>query len=260
MPFWDDDRAAVMERGEHDFAGIHEVADMRTPVDEIHARELLAAMDARDKAWDRLQVAQVAGRVTLIDKRQEEYAAAQERVRMLEADGENEAQDWQASEAQRLSLGEALGVGLERVRQQQRVEDFEVFLSYLSQGTVAAPWDMFKNLLALLRRIGPQYLGDLTQTELAQILNETKGAVQAREKRVVEEIQRRWGVLGYRAFGGTKTEETRAKLSAAQKGNRNRKTGAQRKHKAAVAKSKAGGRKQGTGDRKPKKAKGGKSK
>ena len=57
-------------------------------------------------------------------------------------------------EANRLSLAGALGVGLEAARQAQRLEDFEVFLSYLAQGTIADPWDMFKNLLALLRRRG----------------------------------------------------------------------------------------------------------
>jgi hypothetical protein len=228
-----EDFGSAIERGALRFSGFREKVDYRTPDKHAMAMELIEATDAREDAYQRFQEALASGaRPAKVDRLEREYAAAQERVRLIESDG---VDDWQLEEGRAVSMAAALGRNLDEDRRAQRLEDFHVFMSFCAQGSISDPWQMFKNFLALLRRVAPEMLGNLSQTELAAILGETKGAVSAREIRVVEAVQKRWGVKGFHGFGGSKGENARAAFSAAQKGNQNRRTGAKAKHRKAVA-------------------------
>jgi hypothetical protein len=103
-----------------------------------------------------------------------------------------------------------------------RLDAWEAFISYIFQGGRVNPWQALKNLLAAVRRVRPELLQGISATQLGLILGETKAAVSAREIRQVEDIMKRWGVMGYQGFGGAKSETARAASAKAAKGNRNR--------------------------------------
>ncbi|HRQ87531.1 MAG TPA: hypothetical protein PLA50_01965 [Bacteroidia bacterium] len=85
-----------------------------------------------------------------------------------------------------------------------------------------SPWDAMKTLLAATRLAASSLICGVSQTEVAFLLQETKAATRAREKRKVEDLLRQWGVQGFHLEGGQKSESAREIYRQVQKGNRNR--------------------------------------
>lgn len=114
--------------------------------------------------------------------------------------------------------------GLQQMVDRERVRTLKALLNYLWSGA-RSPWCVMKNVLAVTRRVKPLLIKGVSQTEVAWLLDETRAAVHAREKRTVEELLQRWGVKGFKLFGGTKSEAAREKYRDVQKGNCNRRGG-----------------------------------
>jgi hypothetical protein len=153
-----------------------------------------------------------------------------------------------------LSLADALSLRVgpdgdfETSREMEaRLDAWEAFLSFIFQGGRLDPWHALKNLLAVVRRVRPEFLGGLTATQVAFLLGETKAAVSAREIGEVEDTLRRWGVRGYHCVGGAKTESTREASARAAKGNRNRRRAAARRRKKDKGNGKGKGKGPGPG-------------
>lgn len=143
--------------------------------------------------------------------------------------------------AQEISLRDALTMEYGRRLTEDQVADrtlsWHAMNRYVFQDGIANPWQAFQNLLAVVRRVSPEYLGSLSQTDLAILMtNDPRKRAQfsAREIRVVEEQMRKWGVTGFHALGGTKSETAREAYARAQKGNTNRRDGTERKKRKAA--------------------------
>jgi hypothetical protein len=121
-------------------------------------------------------------------------------------------------------------------QQAQRLDDWNVFCRFVFQDGIKSPWGAFKNFLAVIRRVNPGLLGDVTATELAQVLGETKAATSAREIAFFEDACKRLGVSGFHGLGGTKSEKARRRSRKAAEGNTNRRTGTRKKKQAAKRK------------------------
>lgn len=102
-----------------------------------------------------------------------------------------------------------------------RARTLRTMLRYLWQDA-RNPWDVMKKALAMTRLIASHLICGASQTDVAFILRETKGATRAREKRTVEDLLRAWGVQGFHLEGGQKSESAREIYRQVQKGNRNR--------------------------------------
>lgn len=102
-----------------------------------------------------------------------------------------------------------------------RLITLRTMLRYLWQDA-KSPWDAMKTLLAVTRLAASHLIQGASQTDVAFLLQETKGATRAREKRKVEELLKTWGVQGFHLEGGQKSESAREIYSQVQKGNRNR--------------------------------------
>lgn len=133
------------------------------------------------------------------------------------------------SAEERMSLAEAFSLDawgarrLDEAEMEARAEAFAVLCRFSFEGgRIRNPWLAFKNFLAVVRRAAPEMLSSISQTELAILLGETKASPSAREKKILEGLMRKFGMLGTHLLGGTKSEEARRKYAQAQRGNRNR--------------------------------------
>lgn len=178
---------------DHDsrFAGRKEVADARTPLSAIlegEAAERTASVEV---------VKLAARRIT--DRVCEEVEVDPDLLRsLLISEIEAELLDVRASTARAM-------------------------LRYLWHG-VSTPWAAMKTLLAVTRLFFPSLIQErgISQTDVAFLLQETKAATRAREKKRVEELLKTWGVQGFHLEGAQKSESARAIYAEVQKGNRNR--------------------------------------
>lgn len=214
-----------------DFSQTRETAELWDPSDETFSREGVALQAAFVAAAERLERARAG-------KSPRELEAA-------EADYEKAAAAWiEFQEALRkdllirpayLSLSSALrldletGAELSSEDEHARLQAFEVLIEYVMQSGLANLGGAFKNFLAMVRRVKPEALEGITQTDLALILDEKKATTSAREISRVEKVAKRMGVKGFHFLGGTKPEETRRRSAAAARGNTNRRDGTRRK-------------------------------
>ncbi|MFK5920933.1 MAG: hypothetical protein QM496_02035 [Verrucomicrobiota bacterium] len=104
-----------------------------------------------------------------------------------------------------------------------RVEALRAVVRFVWQGA-RNPWGAFKNFAALCRRTCPDIMQGTSLTQMAVILNETKSATGAREKRVIVEFMEKWGAVGTHVPGG-KSKEACKKYAAVQMGNCSRRGG-----------------------------------
>lgn len=103
---------------------------------------------------------------------------------------------------------------------------------FVFQDGLNDPSQAFKNFLALVRRASPEMMEGISQTLLSMVLGGKAGgkaAISGREIRVVEDQLAKFGNLGTHLLGDTKTDDHRRALAASARGNRNRKTGSERK-------------------------------
>lgn len=240
--------AAVRDRGasaEPEFAQTQEVASLRSPDVEAAEAEVAAIWQRVETLQRRIGELEDDGELTAAKLLQSKLDAELAKVAEIEASGPMLVPVPSPGGGQPggyLSLSDALRYSdesgdLDAEGIEARVESWRVFLRYIFHDGAAHPGQAFRNLLAATRRANPELLGGISGTALAAILGETRAATQAREKRQVEALLKRWDVLGFHLLGDCKGEATRAKLSAAQRGNTNRRDGAARK-RAAEGKAK----------------------
>ncbi|MEO0446188.1 MAG: hypothetical protein AAF191_08945 [Verrucomicrobiota bacterium] len=239
----------------------HEAVTRETPETIIHAKAILAAEERKEKAWIILKAIQQGEEETRLedgkgkDKRgtkislkgislghaEAAYAEAAEDVATLyaEADPENHS----PSSPERLTLADVQALERENDVMAIRRETLEALVDFVCQGNPYTHiWDMFLNFIAFVRRVRPLALKGISETDVAVILGEGRkgrATVQAREKRVVERLQRTWGILGYQALGGTKGHSVRLALARAATGNSSRREGARRRHREQSSKKAA---------------------
>lgn len=226
----DEERTSAMLRGDLLYAQAREAVDNTTPVTRVLAEEKSRIERRFVRAAAHLEKARAKGDQYLIDSAENAYESAAAAWVEVQQAGP-------ASVEQPMTLGQALQWDRDREldahEQQARLDALEVLLDYVWQEGLVDPWQGFKRLVAMTRRVKPSYLRGMTQTEVGIVLRETKAAPSAREKRVVEGILRRFKMLGYHLLGDTKSEETRRRCGEAQKGNTNRRGGRRRTPQAA---------------------------
>lgn len=110
---------------------------------------------------------------------------------------------------------------------------FRLFIDYQVKGCKTVD-DVLRKLLAFARRFRPESLREfgLSLTDVARRVGKSKANIHAGEKRLVERLLKASGARGFHALGGQKSESHRAKCSAAQRGNTNRRDGEIRKKSA----------------------------
>lgn len=214
-----------------EFAQSQGTAELWDPSDESFAREAGAARRRYDRAAQELQALNDYTDEVVRDEIMREYEEAADRWTLFE----NEIQKEGLRRPGYISLAQALRVDIDTGQNfgesdiQERLDAFRAFLAYISQEGRASLGEQFKNYCAIVRKVRPDLLGNMSQTDLSKLLGETKAAVSAREIRVVEGLARHAGVQGFQFLGGSKSPETRRRSAQAAKGNTNRRTGAQRK-------------------------------
>lgn len=134
---------------------------------------------------------------------------------------ERVADEVDVSEAMREVMIPVIAAAIEAELLEVRASTLRTMLRYLWQDA-RNPWDVMKAALATTRLIASHLICGASQTDVAFILCETKGATRAREKRKVEDLLRAWGVQGFHLEGGQKSESARETYRQVQKGNRNR--------------------------------------
>lgn len=184
-----DDRYRVKSHADQRFAGQDEVVDARTPLSALLEGEV------EEKSASEAVVDRAARRVA-------------ERV------------------AEEVDVDEEMLVPLFRSAMEDEIMEVRLItvrtmLRYLWQDS-KSPWDAMKTLLAVTRLAASTLICGASQTDVAFLLRETKGATRAREKRKVEELLKQWGVQGFHLEGGQKTESAREIYRQVQMGNRNR--------------------------------------
>ena len=103
------------------------------------------------------------------------------------------------------------------------LEAWRAFLRLLFEAG-PRPDRVLKRLYALTWAVDREKLAHMSQTELAELLGETRAAMQQRIKLVYNDQLSRMGFRGTRV-PGQNTETTCRKLERAQKGNTNRRNG-----------------------------------
>lgn len=217
-----------------DFAQSHDTAELWEPSDEAFANELLAAKAELEEASEDLERACAAGLGAVERKAAEvRYQAAAEAWERLELELKESLLQRPGYISLAQALGEDLDTGVELSSEDafHRRDALEVLFRYVCQDGASNLGGCFKNFLALARKVRPQLLDGISQSDLAIMLNETKAAVSAREIRRVEEVARAAGVKGVLFLGGSKGMGTREKCRESARGNRNRATGAERKRR-----------------------------
>lgn len=198
------DRYAV-PAAEDCWASRVEVADVGNPLQALLEKEDGESMNGVGGADARSAIVRTAAR----------------RVR-LAAEDAVEMDDGLREEFERV-VCEAIAAEISEVR----LLTLRAFLRFLWQGS-RNPWDAFKNLLAATRLCSSELLCGVSQTEVGELLGETRAATSAREGRTVIELMRKWGVKGFLVEGALKPESAREKYREAQRGNRNRAGGKRR--------------------------------
>lgn len=228
----DDERFSTSKRGELHFAESRDVAHAVSPDRFLVAREGVELEEEVLACQLLIHEAEELGNDELIGKAEDRLNDAVSRLA-----------EWEGCESEEvmslpyMPLAHALAKQDGREGEtsaeemENRVRDWEVFLSYVFQDGYANPWEGFKNFLAAVRRISPQYLGGMTGAEVAAILGEEKASESARGIRFLEDKLKQWNVLGSHGLGATKSETARENCAKAQKGNTNRRTGSRRKKK-----------------------------
>jgi len=235
------ERTSIYSRGEPEFSQTRETVDgepdpavrMVTAEGDRLVAEALGAKEA-------LNLAIEFGDQGLIDQAQDRYDQAVDLLSEWENGGDprNPMGD---VDLDYFPLSDALVWGrrgdLNPDQRAQRLEDWNVFCRFVFQDGIKNPWGAFKNFLAVVRRVNPALLGEISATELALVLGETKAATSAREIAFFEDACKRLGVSGFHGLGGTKTDKARRKSRLAAKGNTNRRTGTQKRKQAARKKN-----------------------
>lgn len=216
-----------------DYAQSREATELWEPSDEVFAREG-AALRAR--------MEEAAG---CLERARADRSVSPARLAALEAEYEATAEawmEWQGALKEDLlvrpgylSMASALRVDLETgeelssVDEHARRQALEVLIDYVMQSGLADLGGAFKNFLAMVRRIKPEAMEGISQSDLALIFGECRATTQAREKARIEMVARRMGVGGWLFLGGTKPVETRRRSAEAARGNTNRRDGSRRK-------------------------------
>jgi Xaa-Pro aminopeptidase len=214
-----------------DFSQTKETAELWDPSDDAFSREGEVLQASLEAVAERLEAARRS-------RDPEELAGA-------EAAYERASEAWLEFQATLkedlltrpgyLSLSAALRLDLESgeelssVDEHARRQALEVLIEYVMQSGLANLGGAFKNFLAMVRRVKPEALEGITQTDLALILDEKKATTSSREIERVEKVAKRAGVKGFHFLGGTKPEETRRRSAASARGNTNRRDGTRRK-------------------------------
>lgn len=214
-----------------EFSQTRETAELWDPSDEAFANEgaqLQAAMEAAALRLEAARKARSPRELELAEKAYDQASAAWlEFQSALKSELLTRPGYLSLSAALRLDL--ETGESLSSEDEHSRMQALKALLEYVFQGGAANMGAAFKNLLAMVRRIKPEVLEGITQTDLALILGERKATTSAREIARVEKVARALGVKGFHFLGGTKPEATRRRSAEAAKGNTNRRDGARRK-------------------------------
>jgi hypothetical protein len=235
----EDDRFSTQMHGDLAFAGSRESA---TVVDAG------ALMDAKARVRLEREVITTAealrvltakkGSQESMDAAEQRYDAAVAAMLAFEAEMGSVSRESARASAEpvaadeRISLASAFCLDawgarrLDESEMEARLDAFVVLCRFCFEGgRIRNPWLAFKNFLAVVRRACPEMLDSISQTELALLLGETKASPSAREKKILEGLMKKFGMLGTHLLGGTKSDAARRKYSAAQRGNTNRRKG-----------------------------------
>ena len=213
------------------FAQSQDTAESWDPSDEAFAREGAALKARLDAAVAALDTARTSGSYAALMAAETEY----EEVAELWVSYAETLKEDLLQRPGYISLADVLRMDLETggelssEEEHARVQALKVLIDYVMQSGLANLGGAFKNFLALVRRIRPEAMEGISQTDLAAILGERKATTQIREKKRVEQVAKRMGVKGFHFLGGTKSEETRQKSAAAARGNTNRRDGTRRR-------------------------------
>jgi hypothetical protein len=231
----EDDRFSTQIHGELEFAGSRESA---TSVDAgalVDSKERLRLEQRLLAASSDLRAAQAKGKQEAIDLSEARYDEAVSEMLAFESEMGSVSREGARVSAEPVSAEERLSLAsafcldpwgarrLDEAEMEARSEAFAVLCRFCFEGgRIRNPWLAFKNFLAVVRRAAPEMLNSISQTELGLLLGETKASPSAREKKILEGLMKKFGMLGTHLLGGTKSDGARRKYSAAQRGNRNR--------------------------------------
>jgi hypothetical protein len=115
-----------------------------------------------------------------------------------------------------------------------RLRYFRQFLDFQFRGCRTAE-DAMKKTLGFARRFRPESLRafGMSKAEVARKLGESRQKVHARERNQVEKLLKNAAARGFHGLGGQRSEEHRERCRVAQKGNKSRRTGEERKRALA---------------------------
>lgn len=120
-------------------------------------------------------------------------------------------------------IGEQLGMEIDDLVLGVRNDAMQVLFDFIFGGSIL-PREVLKRLFGFVRVFSPTHSWNMSQTQLAALLGETKGATNAREKREVEQFYRLWTLKTWQPAGG-KSATARERYSKDRKGNHCRKGG-----------------------------------
>lgn len=233
MPYFDDHGSAVAE-GPLSFAGWREAVDPNDPA-SLYLEE--------EAEWWERRLADARAALRLFEgpppaKGGTAWEVARNTVRRMHDDAATEVRESRGGAdvpAGQLTLGDVMGAGEGEEERALRVRHFRVFLRYIAQDMrERSLGSLLRNFLAITRRVMPELVGGMSLVEMGDLIGESKQAVQAREKRVLEMFAKSRGVAGHHFLGKTATEETRRKLAEAQRGNKHRSNASKRQKGAAA--------------------------
>lgn len=116
---------------------------------------------------------------------------------------------------------------------EMRLFYFRLFIDYQVKGCKSVD-DVLRKLLAFARRFRPEALRafGLSMTDVGRRTGKSRQNIHAGEKRLVEGLLKASGAKGFQSIGGQKSASHRARCSAAQMGNTNRRNGEAKKRSA----------------------------
>lgn len=216
------------------FSQSREAVTHSTPAREVALREGEELKDTVERLQAKIRVLEdQRAPVSLIQRAEEELNQAVEAwVEFATAEEEEEAPG--ADLEGYIPLGDLLrldldsGHHLDERELEVRVDTLKAFNRYAFQDGIANIWLAFKNWLAVVRRVNPEFLDGISKADLAILLGETRAATCDREIRVLEKFLQRSGVKGFKLLGGNKGSETRRRCSESAMGNQSRRKGAAR--------------------------------
>lgn len=214
-----------------DFAQSQDTAENWDPSDEAFAREGQSLLSDLNKSVELLDAARRVGSIEEIEAAEKSY----EDLALRWVGYQETLKEDLLSRPGYLSISQALGCELETGAElsseaaHARRDALEVMVEYVMQEGVANLGGAFKNFLALVRKIKPEKLEGISQSDLAKLLGETKAATSAREKSRVENVAKKMGVQGFHFLGGSKSETTRSRSAKAAQNNTNRRDGTRKR-------------------------------